>query len=127
MVKTVHDPIKTFLIVDDEPKICRMLQGFFELRGVRALTAQTGQEGIEKLRDHAPDALVLDIRMPDMSGLDLLRRVRPQYPEMKIVMVTAFDDPQMRATALQLGADDYITKPLSFDEPSWARAFFSDT
>lgn len=118
---------KTFLIVDDEPKICRMLQGFFELRGFRALTAVTGQEGLEKLKAQTPDCLLLDIRMPDMSGLDLLRCIRPQYPDIKIVMVTASDDPQMRQTAFGLGADDYVTKPVSFTDASWARAFFSET
>lgn len=117
---------KTLLIVDDEPKICEMLSRFFSSRGFRIVTATSGQRAIEILTHEPPDYLLLDIRMPDVSGLDVLKMAKSYCPNVKVVMVTAIDDQEVADTAFRLGATDYITKPFELDETSWARAFFAD-
>jgi DNA-binding response OmpR family regulator len=117
--------MKTLLIVDDEPKICRLLSGFFSSRGFTAATAQSGREALSRLEESVPDYLLLDIAMPDMSGLELLREAKTRYPDLKVVMVTALDDEETKAEALRAGALDYVTKPFTFTDQGWARAFFS--
>jgi DNA-binding response OmpR family regulator len=117
--------VKTLLIVDDETKICQFLSRFFEARGFRILTAQSGQEALERLNDSAPDCLLLDLRMPDLSGLEVLKLAKAKFPQLRVVVVSALDDPQTVETAFRLGANDYIPKPLSFDQRDWARAFFA--
>ena len=117
---------KTLLIVDDEPKICEMLSRFFDARGFHAVTATSGRQAIELLTRECPAYLLLDIRMPDVSGLDVLKMAKARCPSVKVVMVTAIDDQQTADDAFQLGATDYITKPFELDEASWARAFFAD-
>ena len=116
--------MKTLLIVDDEAKICEILSRFFESRGFQTDVAQSGFEAIDKLRAGAPDLLLLDVRMPDLSGLDVLKVAKRRYPNLRVVMVTALDDHEATETAFQLGACDYITKPLRLDDEDWARAFF---
>ena len=117
---------KALLIVDDEPKICEMLSRFFLARGFRTTIATSGQEAITMLSRECPQYLLLDIRMPDLSGLEVLKMAKASCPEVKVIMVTAIDDPQTEDAALRLGAMDYITKPFELNETSWARAFFSD-
>lgn len=122
----VGTSVKTLLIVDDQTQICKLLSQFFESRGFRTQTAQSGREAIERLRVDAPDYLLLDIRMPDVSGLEVLKMAKQRHPNLKVIMVTALDDADTLQAAFQLGASDYVTKPLSFDEQAWARAFFAD-
>ena len=117
--------MKTMLIVDDEAKICAFLASFFTSRGFRTVTAQSGSEAMEKLDRDLPDYMLLDIRMPDLSGLDVLKLAKGRYPQIKIVMVSAVDDEHVAETAFQLGAADYITKPFGLDDQAWARAFFA--
>jgi len=113
--------MKTVLIVDDEPKIRAILAQFFESRGLRILTAETGREALSRLDEAAPDFLLLDIGMPDISGLEVLKTAKARFPSVKVVMVTAFGDDQTIETAAQLGACDYITKPFGLDERLWER------
>jgi DNA-binding NtrC family response regulator len=119
--------MKTVLIVDDERKICEMLSQFFTLKGFRAQTAQSGRDAMAQLERQRPDYLLLDIRMPDMSGLDVLRQVKARYPDLRVVMVSAHDDPEIVDEAFREGAADYVTKPIAFSDQAWARAFFSPT
>ncbi len=118
--------MRTVLIVDDEPKICRILKSFFELRGYHAITTTSGQEALAAVQDQLPNYVLLDVRMPDMSGLDVLRQLKSERPELPVIMVTAVEDHQTEETAMALGASDYILKPFTFEEPAWARAFFAD-
>ncbi len=118
--------MKRVLIVDDEPKICRLLKGFFELRGYHARATTSGHEALTAVDTQPPDFVLLDIRMPDMSGLDVLRYLKSSRPEIAVIMVTAVEDRETAETAMALGARDYIVKPFTFDEPAWARAFFTD-
>ena len=113
--------MKTVLIVEDEPKICGLLAQFFESRGLRSLTAETGHEALARLNEEAPDYLLLDIGMPDVSGLDVLKLAKARHPKLKVIMVTAFGDEQTIETAASLGASDYITKPFGLSEQLWER------
>jgi len=118
--------MKSLLIVDDEPKICSLLSHFFEAHGFRTRTAHSGAEAIQTLHAEVPDYLLLDIRMPGMSGLDVLRLAKKEYPHLRVVMVTALDNVEMAEQALTLGASHYVTKPFSFQDRHWARAFFDE-
>lgn len=117
--------MKSMLIVDDERKISELLSRFFAARGFQTETAQSGHEAIARLDQTPPDYLLLDIRMPDMSGLDVLREVKARHPALRVVMVTAVEDEEMMQAAYALGAADYITKPFNLSDQSWARAFFT--
>ena len=117
--------MKTLLIVDDEIQICTVLSRFFEGRGFRTQTVQSGREAINRLQGQAPDYLLLDVRMPDVSGLYVLKLAKRLYPDLKVVMVTAYGDPETAKIAFDLGASDFITKPFGFDDQAWARAFFT--
>ena len=117
--------MKKLLIVDDELKICEMLSRFFALRGFQTSTAQSGREAMDRLDAQQPDYLLLDVRMPDMSGLEVLKEAKARYPELTVEMVSAYGDPETIEEAFRCGASDYITKPLAFTDQAWARAFFA--
>ena len=117
--------MKTILIIDDESKICVLLAQFFRGRGFRTMTAQSGAEAIKQLSREAPDYLLVDIRMPDLSGLEVLKLAKRLYPHIQAVVVTAIEDQETAEEAFRLGACDYVTKPLGLNDRDWARAFFA--
>ena len=117
--------MKTLLIVDDEVKICLLLSRFFESRGLRTLTANSGNEALKTLDADHPDYLLLDIRMPDMSGLDVLRAAKQHHPDVNVVMLTALNDAELAKAAFRLGASDYLTKPFGWGDQELARVFFT--
>lgn len=117
--------MKTLLIVDDELKICELLARFFAERGFKTATAHSGYEAMESLDRELPDYLLLDIRMPDLSGLEVLKMAKGRYPNLKVVMVTAVDDEETMRAAYALGASDFVAKPFHFNDQAWARAFFA--
>jgi DNA-binding NtrC family response regulator len=119
------EQVKRLLIVDDEMKICELLSRFFTLRGFQTETAFSGREAIVKLNQRVPDYLLLDVRMPDISGIDVLKEAKATHPELKVVMVSAYSDNEIVNEAFRYGASDYITKPLALTDSAWARAFFS--
>ncbi|MBI3325941.1 MAG: response regulator [Nitrospinae bacterium] len=99
------------LVADDEAEICDLLREFLMGKGYEVITVVSGEEALVKARQERPDAILLDVRMPDMSGLDVLRAIRAMGKAVYVVMVTALDDKAIRQEALRLGADDYVTKP----------------
>lgn len=107
------------LVVDDEPKICECLKSFFTLRGCVVETALSGQEAIEWLMEHPADVILLDIRLPDMAGTEVLRRAKELCPEAKVVMVTALDQDERRIEAQVYGAGGYVTKPFDLSDATW--------
>ena len=107
------------LIVDDEPKICECLKTFFTSRGFAADSALSGQEAIEWLMEHPADVILLDIRLPDMAGTDVLKRAKELCPEAKVVMVTALDEDERRIEAQVYGACGYVTKPFDLSDATW--------
>jgi two-component system KDP operon response regulator KdpE len=100
----------TILIVDDEPKIVRFVGTSLRLAGYDLLAADTGQQALELFEDEGPDLIVLDLGLPDIDGLEVLRRIR-EYSTVPVVILTARDDESNKVQGLRLGADDYLTKP----------------
>jgi DNA-binding response OmpR family regulator len=100
------------LIVDDEPKIIRLVHDFLEAAGFATSTARTGDEALMRVRTEAPDLVVLDLGLPGLDGLDVTRAIR-KSGELPIIMLTARDDETDKIIGLELGADDYVTKPFS--------------
>jgi DNA-binding response OmpR family regulator len=109
------------LVVDDEREICSLLEDFFTSRGFTVVSAFSGEEALERLADGAPDVILLDILLPGISGLEVLKRAKRTYPRAKIVMVTALDEDDLRSQAHQFGAAEYITKPFDFSDQAWQR------
>ncbi len=104
--------MKTILVVDDEPKILQLARDYLEYAGFSVLTARDGKTALQVVRSEKPDLMVLDLRLPDMDGLDVCRAVRKQS-NLPIIMLTARVDEADRIAGLELGADDYVTKPFS--------------
>ena len=111
------------LIVDDEPDIGDCLGTFFGSRGFQVYWVSTGEEALEYVHDQPADVILLDIRLPDMWGLELLRRIKGLLPEVKIVMVTALNQPDLASEAKAYGACGYVTKPFDFSDLTWAPVF----
>ena len=103
------------LVIDDEPTMLRVVAANLRARGYEALTAATGADGLTAIETQQPDCIVLDLGLPDVGGLEVLRRLRT-WASTPVVILTARDDERDRATALELGADDYVTKPFAMAE-----------
>ena len=100
------------LVVDDEPSILRVVTANLRARGYEALTAASGKDALTAVETHQPDCIVLDLGLPDVDGLEVLRRLRA-WTTTPVVILTAVDDEHRRAMAFDLGADDYVTKPFA--------------
>jgi len=103
------------LVVDDEPPIVRMVAANLRIRGYEVLTAATGEAALTSLEAHRPDLVVLDLGLPGIGGLEVLRRLRSWSP-VPVVVLTALDEEREKVTALDAGADDYVTKPFGIQE-----------
>lgn len=112
--------MKRMLIVDDEPDLCDCLAQFFQTRGFVITVAFSGEEALEQLRAGGVDVALLDIKLPGIHGLEVLKQIKAQYPDSKVVMVTGLLQPELRMTANRYGACDYITKPFDFSDETWA-------
>jgi DNA-binding response OmpR family regulator len=99
------------LVVDDDGELASMLAERLGQEGWQVHTALTGGDGERALAQYRPDAVVLDLMLPDANGLDLCRRWRAQHPALGLLMLTARGDPMDRVLGLELGADDYLAKP----------------
>ncbi len=100
------------LIVDDEEDICRTIAELLENKGYEIFQATSGEDALRLVKEARPHLLLLDIRMPGMSGIEILRRVRELDQEVGVIMITAFHDIDIAQEALKLGASDFVTKPL---------------
>ena len=103
------------LVVDDDPQILRALRANLEARDYTVLTAATGRQAVIELADHSPDLLVLDLGLPDMSGLEVLASLR-SWSDIPVIVVSARTSDPDKISALDEGADDYLTKPFSMGE-----------
>ena len=108
-----HNP--RILVVDDDPRLQRFLQLNLEVEGYTVLCAASGRTGFETLLTEQPDALILDLMLPDMDGLELCERVR-EFSDIPIIILTARKDESQVILGLDVGADDYIAKPFSREE-----------
>src|ERR1700720_4409672 len=104
------------LIVEDEPNMVAGLRDNFEFEGFEVLTAPDGVQGLEKALKESPDLVVLDVMMPRMSGLDVCKQLKAKRPSIPIIMLTARGQEVDKVVGLELGADDYVTKPFSIRE-----------
>jgi len=103
------------LIVDDESEICEFLKLFFEERNFDVNTAYSGEEALESAKKFKPDVILLDIHMPGMDGITVLKHIKESDSKVKVIMVTALETREKIEAAMRLGADNYITKPLSLE------------
>jgi DNA-binding NtrC family response regulator len=103
-------------LVDDQDTIRFFLEKTLTQEGYEAVTAATGAEAIEKARQVMPDLVLLDLKLPDMSGLDVLRKIKEIFPEIGVVMITAFGDVETAVTAMKNGAFDFVSKPINLDQ-----------
>lgn len=102
----------TILVVDDEPNITQLLKLYLSRSGFQVETAATGEEALRKTRALRPDLIVLDLKLPDIDGLEVCRRVRAES-DIPLIMLTARDEDIDKVVGLEMGADDYITKPFN--------------
>ena len=111
----VRNPAK-ILVVEDEPNMVAGLRDNFEFEGYEVITARDGIEGLERALAESPDLVVLDVMMPRMSGLEVCRQLRAKRASIPIIMLTARGQEVDKVVGLELGADDYVTKPFSIRE-----------
>jgi len=104
------------LIVEDEPNMIAGLRDNFEYEGYGVITAPDGVAGLERALAEAPDLVILDVMMPRMSGLDVCKQLKAERPSIPIIMLTARGQEVDKVVGLELGADDYVTKPFSIRE-----------
>src|SRR5712692_2155724 len=106
----------TVLVVDDEDGIRHALDRFLTRLGYRVLQAASGAEALERQAADSPDVMLSDIRMPNMSGVELVPKARAQDADLAVIMLTAIDEPRTAIECLKLGAYDYLIKPVDLDE-----------
>jgi two-component system alkaline phosphatase synthesis response regulator PhoP len=106
---------RTILVVDDEPTLRETLAEALEVDGYRVITAADGREALERFREHRPDLVVLDLMLPELSGIEVCRILRRESG-VPILMLTAKSSEIDKVLGLELGADDYVTKPFSLRE-----------
>jgi two-component system KDP operon response regulator KdpE len=105
----------TVLVVDDEPRLIRLVRANLERAGYRVLTAGTGPEALERVSGDAPDAVILDLMLPGMNGFEVCTRIR-EFSPVPILVLTAKGEQGDKIRGLDLGADDYLTKPFAPEE-----------
>ena len=104
------------LVVDDEPSLAELLSSVLRYEGWSVQTAGTGAEAVRAGREFRPDAVVLDIMLPDFDGVEVMRRLRAELPGVCVLFLTARDAVEDRVAGLTAGGDDYVTKPFSLEE-----------
>ncbi|MDA8039062.1 MAG: response regulator transcription factor [Actinomycetota bacterium] len=105
----------TVLVVDDDAALQRVLRLALKALGYEVVAATTGATGLSEAALHSPDAIVLDLGLPDLGGVEVCRRVR-EWSDVPIIVLSADGSEQSKVEALDLGADDYVTKPFSMSE-----------
>lgn len=105
----------TVLVVDDEPAIRRLLQITLAAQDFRVILAANGTEGLAAVRTQNPDLVILDLGLPDIDGLEVIKRIRSESP-VPLVVLSVRADERTKVAALDLGADDYVTKPFGAEE-----------
>jgi DNA-binding response OmpR family regulator len=110
--QSLEDAMPRVLVVDDEPDAVELLREFLAAKGYEVTTASDGEEALLKVKQDRPHLILLDVRMPRMNGMEVLKRVREIDREVGVIMVTAVNEEETGRQALRMGAFDYITKPL---------------
>ena len=108
-------PASVALVIDDEPQIRRLLRVTLEANGYRVFDAATGQDGIAQAAQRRPDVVLLDLGLPDLDGLEVLKRLR-EWNRVPVIILSVRDREDDKVAALDAGADDYVTKPFATGE-----------
>ena len=104
------------LLVDDEEQFLKLLSQRLQSRGMRVESAGGGEEALQKVQSESFDAIVLDLAMPGIDGIETLRRIKEANPEMQIIMLTGHATVKSGIEAMKLGAEDYLEKPVDLNE-----------
>jgi CheY-like chemotaxis protein len=104
------------LVVEDEESLRSLIVSFLSKLGHSSLTAKDGVEALDKIKGNKIDAVITDIKMPNMDGIILTSEISRQYPELPVMVMTAFDEEYSAGTAISVGAREFIKKPFSLDE-----------
>jgi two-component system NtrC family response regulator len=107
---------RNILVVDDDESLRRITQLQLEEAGYKVLTASNGTEALGLIEEETPELVITDLKMPGLSGLELLKKIRQSYPQTTVLMITAFGTVQTAVEAMKAGAYDYITKPMDYEE-----------
>jgi two-component system, OmpR family, response regulator len=110
------EPPVRVLVVDDEPSLAELLSSVLRFEGWDVQTAADGLSAVRAAREFRPDAVVLDVMLPDLDGLEVLRRLRQDQPRVCVLFLTARDAVEDRVAGITAGGDDYVTKPFSIEE-----------
>ncbi len=104
---------RKILIVDDEPQVQKLLETVLVPKNYQLMSASNGLDALRQMNNSKPDLVILDIMMPEMSGIELCQKIKaePQYQDVLVLMVSAKDSQNDRLAGLSYGADDYVTKP----------------
>ena len=108
--------MRSILVVDDEAEIVDQVKEYFEEECFRVLTAETGLEGIEIVKREKPDILILDMKLPDIPGLQVLKEAKSKSPKTKVITVTGYIDQGMFDQAEELGRDVFLQKPFDLQK-----------
>lgn len=108
--------MKSILIIDDDPLIRKTLSSHLIKRGFEVLLAEDGEEGLKKFEESLSELVILDIRLPDIDGLELLRRMKDKNKRVYVLVITAYDDMKTTVEAIKHGAFEYLVKPLDYLE-----------
>lgn len=114
--KSANSPSRTILLVDDDLQVCRLIERILSDEDIRILTAHSGASAVQIAGRTPLDLVILDVKLPDMNGTEVLRRLRNIDAGMAVIMVTGYGSPETVRAAMELGAVDYLTKPFSRQE-----------
>lgn len=103
------------LVADDSVNLCRVLCARLQQSGLQCVVAHDGLQALEMVRSHPPDVVVLDVRLPRLGGVQVLREIRRDYPQLPCILITAFDDVALHEEAVRLGANAVLQKPFDLD------------
>ena len=115
LIRPDGSPVRV-LVVDDEGNLTELLRMALRYEGWEPYTAGNGTDAVKIAREVRPDAIILDMMLPDFDGLEVMRRIRADEPNMPVIFLTAKDDVADRIAGLTAGGDDYVTKPFSLEE-----------
>src|SRR5512135_233579 len=104
------------LIIEDDETICLGLKVFFEGRGYGVVTSPAGQEGLSLALKEVPDIVLLDLRLPDIYGIEVLKAIKKDYPEISVIVMTGYGEIEEAVRAMKLGAEYYFQKPIDLEE-----------
>ncbi len=111
---------RQLLVVDDDRDVCECLEQFFSTRGFVVTSAFSGEQALDRVATASPEVVIVDILLPGISGIEVLRRVKARCPSAKVIMITGLPYLELRGQACAYGACGYVTKPFDFSEETWA-------